>query len=793
MMLALLAAALAVTTIRLPSLQLPALLPWTAQHLIGIDTSLPLTIGLSPGQDIVAVYVRSAGNELELRLDLLDLDLSPEADLYLALDTEPGGTQDLPLEARAALELDTLIILPAYGELQILDTDGQPLPGAALRLLRDPEQDTLTLRLGMPKTESPQRLAIEVLATAPGSSTLLDQAGPYTTAAPPPRPLMSMLAFWDVYPAETPATALRRWRGAHTGPHGISHGLGYLLGLAKQHGTPVALIDLQRPAVLSALDYSGGLELVQELNQADLLILPDQPTLTAGQVGTAQLERSKIVRGLLYPPDQWSKSGQAETTFGIDLSLVPCAALVEPETTGSCLQIGSVADSIPVTDIQIQGISFQGPATGVQIPIIDTPGLLDRDGPSLALRQLLVQAATVSQSPNAVALLVLGGSLPQSEWGAPVLAHPTLRYIRSHPWIQLVDAAELNRVVSTLDGARLHPPTNTITATSPFIGARPDLAGESQLPLQTVEATMLQQAVTSAPANALGDFARQTYLDLALRPAAGNAQDPNFEPVWSLIEVAWWAEQPAAAGDCDHDPDRDGLAECILSGENYYLQFEAGSGLLTHFFYRPNTPGRTRVHQIIGPPAGTQAFPEGQDRMSIENLTEITPQISAVGPDQVTFVFPVRGLQITYCWKSDRLQIETTSAQVPLPGINLPLALDPWARFTTGWADRYQAAQVNAYTWIWQLDGEVSISVSAGLSRDGQVPEPDSQAPGLRLTSFLEARSVVRQAENPDQEPPPGFYLPFPLARIHALPMAGTDSFILTLQPSDILSEHPNR
>ncbi len=785
----LLATAMAVIAIQPALLPPPSLLPWTAQHLIGIDTPLPRSTKLSPGQDIVAVYARSVRNESELRVDLLDLDLSPEADLYLALDTGPGGSQDLPIETRSILEFDVLIILPAYGELQVLDACGHSLPGSALRLLRDPEQDSLTLRLHMPQAVPIQHLAVEVLATAPSSPILLDQSGPFLTANPPPEPAMSMLAFWDVYPATTPATALRRWRGAHTGPLGISHGLGYLLGLAQQHAAHLALIDLQRPAVLSALDYSDGLGLVQELNQAGLLILSDQPVLPSSSMSIAQLERSEIIRGFLYPPDQRGKSSQAMGTSGISISKRQCTASVEAETNGSCLQITLITDSVPVADLQVHETSFQTPATGMLIPVYDTPGLLDRGGPSLALRQLLVQAAAESQSPGPAPIMILGGSLPQSEWGAPLLARPTLNYIQNHPWIKLLNAHDLYQIVSDLDETGLHLSANLPTDPELLAGTYPNLAGESQLPLQLAEAVSLQQAVAHAPDNALGKL----YLDSTPDLLAGSDLSPQLESVWSLIEAAWWAEQPEPSSDCEHDPDRDSQAECVLSGTNYYLQFDAESGLLTHFFYRSASPGRINVHQIIGPPSDIQTYTERQDVLLIEDLSDVTPQVSTIGPGQVTFAFPNRSIQITYRWLGDRLQIETTSTITALPGINLPLALDPWECFSRGWTNRYQVTPINPHTWVWQLNSEVSVNISAGLTRGEQQGEPDNQAFDLHLTSFLESQSIVRRAENPDQEPPPGFYLPFPLAVIQALPAPEPGSYTITILPSDILSGHPDK
>jgi hypothetical protein len=84
-----------------------------------------------PTQDLLAVYTRRAGDALEIRLDLLEHAAIPDYDLYLALDTRPGGGRSLPIEAQTGLDWDTLLVIPASGEMQALDSQMQPCPGPA--------------------------------------------------------------------------------------------------------------------------------------------------------------------------------------------------------------------------------------------------------------------------------------------------------------------------------------------------------------------------------------------------------------------------------------------------------------------------------------------------------------------------------------------------------------------------------------------------------------------------------------------------------------------------------------
>jgi hypothetical protein len=94
----------------------------------------------NPEQDIVATYLRQSGPDpisvallkptdlqyLEIRLDMLHLDYSPAADLYLALDYRPGGQKQLPGDFESDLAWDSLLVIPAHGAIQALDSSLQP-------------------------------------------------------------------------------------------------------------------------------------------------------------------------------------------------------------------------------------------------------------------------------------------------------------------------------------------------------------------------------------------------------------------------------------------------------------------------------------------------------------------------------------------------------------------------------------------------------------------------------------------------------------------------------------------
>ncbi len=259
---------------------------WDAATLRALDPA----DAADPAADLTALYTRQRGLWAEIRLDLLDIpfdparrdaDQPPLPDIYIALDTQPGGARTwlYPLSAAAHLQTsdlayDLLIAIPASGQPIIYSADEtDKLRRAWLRFPFthiDRTADTLTLRflsLGLPASYQAQALT---LGGAPLDATPIIHTSQTEQAQAP-----LLLLFYDVFPAATPAQALRRWDGAHTGPYGERHGLRHLLEAADRYNLPLTLLHLAQPERLSALDYVGGKRLLDDLLRQNLVSLPN--------------------------------------------------------------------------------------------------------------------------------------------------------------------------------------------------------------------------------------------------------------------------------------------------------------------------------------------------------------------------------------------------------------------------------------------------------------------------------------------------------------------------------------
>jgi hypothetical protein len=197
----------------------------------------------NPADDITAAYLRTEGDNLQIRVDLLDF----QAPHQLSLDIQIGD--------ETAPEVNPLDIhIPSEGD--------------SARVSFDPLLATVTV--SVPLSEIPTHPRVDV-STPEDQVTGLILDGPVPTGTAP-----LLLTFYNTFTARLPAEALRHWDGAHSGPRGERHGLKHLLDAVEENQTPIVLLDLKKPESLSALDAMGLLPRIQQLEQEGLLILPDQ-------------------------------------------------------------------------------------------------------------------------------------------------------------------------------------------------------------------------------------------------------------------------------------------------------------------------------------------------------------------------------------------------------------------------------------------------------------------------------------------------------------------------------------
>lgn len=182
-----------------------------------------------------------------------------------------------------------------------------------------------------------------------------------------------------------------------------------------------------------------------------------------------------------------------------------------------------------------------------------------------------------------------------------------------------------------------------------------------------------------------------------------------------------------------------GSLDCILVNKTYLAIFDPQTASLTFF----STRNETGLHQLIGP--SWQVAPDidlypgafwddkEYDVTIMENSLIFT---STDGTRVKTFTLSETGLEVNYQTQ------ELASTQILL-------LVNPWTRFTPGWAERYvQESTPNGISWGLENGPMVSVQTEGAIT----------------MRAFNESLYLLAGPEDPDFEYPPGHFVPFPMA-----------------------------
>jgi hypothetical protein len=791
---------------RLEPAQLVVAPPWKYIDLRLIKTQVELT----PSQSLAALYVRDVGGEQQIRLDLLDYSPDPIIDLYLALDTRPGGTRYLPLSAQANLDWDALITIPASGDVTVIDAQGKEIPGLKLRVVQDAIQDSVVVSLdraalGVSRTG----FGLQVLLTAAKSQEISDSLGPIRSDAPSPIPAPVLLAFWNTFPATSPAQALRSWNGAHTGPFGGRHGLANLLNAALADKIPLTLLDIKTPTSLSALNTVGnGLGLVKSMSTENLLSLPDVLPVEASQSGNLFQPTDWVLQKLVIEERRTAGSFQLPAEPYLYSPLLPPDLPTQALSVYKLLFTNSDGNEGPSGT----GLICQRYQSWLVLPLptglpsdlsasqVKAEQQVSLNGLSIDARRALLSLALYNAAsganflnPCSGKILLLGGNLAYSAWGEPFIAQAAMDYIAGHPWIRVLKPEDLLGVqpAASMHGQDFVPAQRTFNAGS--IGGslgspQSTLHGPdgkpivSELTIAQLHAYLLEDLHT-APPGPLAEDAWQMYTSLI---APDFSPSPGLYPlraaylgqvgIWLAADR--WAANPdgicvkEGGGPCAYveDLNWDGESEYILASSGYFTVFEARGGYLAAAF----SVDKNGPHQMVGP---SWQFIVGLADPSVWNadlgiagdpralrgaFSEIPAGYAA--PSWETYSIQIGQGELQFTSPDGRLHKAFRLSDVGITArydsldqvkVQIPLTIDPWNRFSPNWEESYISPEdgsiSNLRDWSWGVQGKAQIGLSVIGANMGVQP-------------FTITQNLMRSPENPDFQNPTGHYLPFPMA-----------------------------
>ena len=735
------------------SSNLPSIPPWTYADLKSLDPA----DAESPSQDLVALYTRTIGAEVQFRLDLLDITPDRGDDFYLVLDTTVGGTRSLPINAATSFDWDVLVVIPAIGPIRTYDSQYKPILNMKIRIVRDPLIDTIVITLN--KLAIPDSFSIfttQVFLVPPGSRIPVDSIGPIRSDAVPPPSTRILIAFWDTLTANTPAQALRHWNGAHSGPLGKRHGLLNLLNAVSATRVPIVLLDLKSPVSLSALDYLSVLPQVQNLSERGLLILPDYapiylPSLSPNGGADVILDQL-ISRGAI-------ESRQASKSLRLPSSTILFSPQVSLKENQNYRVIFTKGQWSGHAQKYGNAIIYPIPAfTYISVSQTPPPDLQEAtsDGLSIETRRTLLQGALSNTSGQQPDITLLGGDFEQSTWGYSDMAYNTMHYIASHPWMQVMTLDDLSNAY-TQENFSVQTATESLSTV-------PHTSQGSLIPSSMTSDQLLLallEKLNQSPPNPITDLAWQAYLSL-LAPAPQKLYELRMNylgQIGHILAAAQWATHQVLQSDCTTDLDWDGQAECVLASKDFFSIYEVDGARLTFAFVRTSSG----VHQLIGPTSqlivglsdpstwDPERGPAGEPNQIPGGFVDSTLTWQdynvEIQPGSVSFTSPDMTMRKSFYLIPDGIRVIYQSRE-PLK-VQIPLVIDPWVRFTPGWGNRYMEMSTST-GWSWGLNPGPRVTL---------------QTTGNLITqTFTASRSALALPEDPNFDYTAGHYLPFPLA-----------------------------
>ena len=623
-------------------------------------------------------------------------------DLYIPIDIHPNEIDNTDASIiqsgiPTSIKWDYLLKIAASGEVSLLDSRLSLLKSQEIFIIWDSIQDRVIIDFVHNKLPIYAGLSrIQAVVVTPGASLVLDQTDPvFVDNALPSIRAKIMFVFWNSFSSLNPAQALRSWAGAHSGPMSSRHGLMYLIDEASRFNSPLFFSDLFTSDNLSALEYMGY------LSQINTLVIENK---------IINIDRTNKMTDFIF--DEINNNillGDNDYAHLIDLQ---SDCNLAPNYRGDEASMGSL---------------------------------------SLPCKKLLINQAITNPSDP----LVLGGDFSTSPLGDPATAQQVFGYIASHPWLKVATTNDLSTDNRTLEAL------NSLS-TAMNSGNNPGNNTETLVQRQ------VSTAIRQSPPNQLSLLARSIYSVLIkpAEPGLASLHSAYIGQLGLLLKGAEWAEAPTASQNCSTDLDYDGANECILSTETVYAVIEPQGGYIPVLFFK-DAQG---VHQIIGPTwefyvglsdpsewnpgfglRGDPAQLLGAFQDQFTDWQTYSPEITH---DEIILRDITGSIAKSFSIAGDRIQIQlqnmSESQKIPIP-----LAVDPWTRFTPEWGPKYSGITAgNSY--IWGVDPGMMVKVTSTGKLDGY--------------AFNDTLSMMSQPEDPNYDYSLGHYLPFPMAVVDIYP-----------------------
>jgi len=258
----------------------------------------------NPEQDLISVYARNNSQFFQIRLDFLDLENPDGRDIYIPIDTNPGGVNWLKIgnseNQYIQIDWDYLLIFQADGDIKLVSGDYHVLNNVELLIFIDSIQDNIIFSINQEVIPLTPLAKLQVLIYPPHQDQPADQTLIISLDSSPPPQTKIQFVFWNTLETTTPAEAMRSWAGAHSGPMSSRHGLMYLLEAISKFDYPVLIVDLCKPENASVIDYFDVNNIINNLSDRNILALCNKVNIESKELVDIDKNQIKILSNYDY-------------------------------------------------------------------------------------------------------------------------------------------------------------------------------------------------------------------------------------------------------------------------------------------------------------------------------------------------------------------------------------------------------------------------------------------------------------------------------------------------------------
>ncbi len=676
---------------------------WLASHILSFDSM----DSLQPEAEIICVYYRNLGSTIEVRIDFLELLPNSQVDFLLLMShlklNRFGFQKELSTD-----DWEVMIRGRDLLHWDMVTSDGYQIQGGIQKVVVDMDLDYLVITLNSNAISSRKDLLLKTITIGSDTQLLYDETDwLYVRGIPDDRQARVLLVFKDTLNANTPRQLIRQWDGAHSGPFGQRHGLRYLLLAVSKTEIPIVLLDLNTPMNLLSLELLGQLQWVINLENRGLILLPD--------VAFGDPEASEI--SLQYSRLNGLKHGMKMSKFA---SIQKSSFPQDDYSYYFVNETLKEGDSLSTNET----LSY------------NLEALIDISGLTFKAKQLLILAAIDGSQST---YLVMGGSVRNTAWADAKVSGTIFEYLKSHPWINVLDAHELGL---------------SVKSSSRYLQVWKSSKNAGEKDQSQNDGYSYWEKYSILQSNPARDLIWSNYL--ALTTDTQELTEEVFKRLESSngywMKIAEWAASPSVQSECFNDYASDLTPMCVLSSKSSILLINSSTASIEYsiginqlhgkndsnpsnpfkviFFQHPFFSAKTPRNDENSGINGIDLESGGKAHFLIKN-DKNTIQLERVGD----------GCRIDYKLQGERVEIGISNC----PKMDLIIEKIPVLGYVGDFPD---LSNINSTT-----DRNLANSL---LCPTISITGTEWEVEGIEAI-----KGLLREPENPDMDYPPLFFLPY--------------------------------